>query len=161
MPITVNPLVANAAYGDSVEMEFPSYIEFLLEKNKKVDPSAFLYQGADPEVVLKRLLLVQTKLNEIPLLAQEKKWSQVQGILTGPLGSLGESLNLIAKQTATTTTAATAATPSKKVQAAAKDVKADVIRIGAAATKKDGAECTAGAKQATIDLETFVRIAFE
>jgi hypothetical protein len=145
-----NPFVANAAYGDAVNIEFPSYIEFLIEKNKKVDPSGFLYKGADPKVLLKRLLPVEKKLAEIPKLAEEKKWSQVQGILIGPMGSLGETVNLISNL---------ATTP--EIKAAGKKVKADILMIGTAATKKDGAGCTLGAKQAASDLEAFVKMAFQ
>jgi hypothetical protein len=130
-------------------MEFPNYIEFLIEKNKVADPGSFLYKGADPEVVLQRLLTAQQKLQDIPKLADEKKWSQVQGVLTGPLGTLGETLSLIAKDA------------KPEVQAASKKVKADVFRIGQAASKKDGAGCTGGVVQASQDLETFVKVAFE
>jgi hypothetical protein len=145
-----NPFVANAAYGDSVNIEFPSYIEFLIEKNKKVDPSEFLYKGADPQVLLKRLLPVEKKLAEIPQLAQEKKWSQVQGTLIGPMGSLGETVNLISNLA-----------PTPEIKAAGKKVKADVILIGTAASKKDGAGCTSAAKQTAMDLEAFVKMAFQ
>ena len=47
---------------------------------------------------MKRLLAVDRKLADIPQLTEEKKWSQVQGILTDPLGSLGETPNLISKE---------------------------------------------------------------
>jgi hypothetical protein len=145
------PTVATAAYGTGTKVEFPSYIEFLIEKNKgPADPDTFLYQGADPEVLLKRLLAVDRKLAEIPQLAEEKKWSQVQGILTGPLGSLGETLTLISKQN-----------PKPEVKAAAKKLKNDLFGIGGAATKKDGKTCTEGAKQASLDLEAFVKAAFQ
>jgi hypothetical protein len=143
------PLVANAAYGDSVNIELPNYIEFLIEKNRVVDSSSVLYQGADPDVLLKRLLEADKKLADIPLLASQKKWSQVQGVLTGPLGSLAETLNLISKLVAT-----------PEVQAAGKKIKADLVGIGQAAAKKDGAGCTAGATQTSKDLETFVKAAF-
>jgi hypothetical protein len=143
------PTVANAGYGDGTTMELPNYIEFLIEKNKSVDPSEFLYKGADPGILLKRLLGANTKLAEIPKLAEEKKWSQVQGILTGPLGSLAETLNLICKQ------------GGPEVQAAGKKIKSDLIAIGQAATKKDGKACIDGAKQTTADLETFVKTAFQ
>jgi hypothetical protein len=143
------PTVANAGYGDATSMELPNYIEFLIEKNKSVDPSDYLYKGADPGILLKRLLGANTKLAESPKLAEEKKWSQVQGILTGPLGSLAETLNLICKQ------------GGPEVQVAGKKIKSDLIAIGQAATKKDGQACTDGAKQTTVDLETFVKTAFQ
>lgn len=37
-------------------------------------------------------LLIADRLPEIATLAEEKKWSQVQGIITGPLGTLLQTL---------------------------------------------------------------------
>ena len=143
--------VPTAACGTASNLELPSYIEFLIEENKILaDPDSFLYKGADPEILLKRLLAVDRKLADNTQLTDEKKWSQVQGILTGPLGSLGETLTLISKQN-----------PKPEVKAAAKKLKNDLFGIGGAATKKDGKTCTEGAKQASLDLEAFVKAAFQ
>lgn len=143
------PGVANAGYGESTSLALPNYIDYLIEKNKSIDPSDFLYKGADPETLLKRLLVADTKLAEIPALSDDKKWSQVQGVLTGPLGNFAETLNLISKQ------------GGPEVQAAGKKIKSDLINIGQAAAKKEGQGCAAGAKQASADLEAFVKAAFQ
>jgi hypothetical protein len=37
--VASNPSVANAGYGDSSNIVMPNYIEYLIEKNKQVDPS--------------------------------------------------------------------------------------------------------------------------
>jgi hypothetical protein len=38
--VTSAPIIANASYGDSSKIILPNYIEFLIEKNRQVDPSA-------------------------------------------------------------------------------------------------------------------------
>jgi hypothetical protein len=139
--------IALAAYGDAVNIQFPSYIEFLIEKNKVVDASEALYQGVDPETVLKRLLAADKKLRDIPILAAEKKWSQ---ILSGPLGTLSETLNLISGQS-----------PSKEMKSLVKKVKAEVLTISMSATKKDSEGCIAGAQAVSSDLESLAKLRFQ
>jgi len=82
------PSIANAKGGDSASIAMPNYIEFLIEKNKVIDPNDMLYKGPDIEVQLKRIGEAGARLPEVAALAEEKKWSQVQGIITGPLGTL-------------------------------------------------------------------------
>lgn len=142
---------ACAKYGDSSNMELPNYIEYLLEKNAQGSAAGgALYRGADPVVLLRRLQEADNRLKEIPQLANEKKWSQVQGVLTGPLGTLSQTLNQIA-------------TPDsdKQVQTASKKLKADLIDIGQAAAKKNAEACVAKAGEASKDLVSFLELAFE
>lgn len=137
-----------ASYGDSSNIELPSYIAFLEEKNKSKDPSTFLYQGNDEEILFKRLIEASTKLALIPSLAEQRKWSQIQGVLTGPLGTLAITLNQIASQS------------PPQVMVAAKKVKEDVIAISLAAQKKSESGCMSGTKAASDDLQAFVQLAF-
>jgi hypothetical protein len=139
---------AYAAYGETSTMELPNYIEYLLEKNAVADPDTYLYKGPDPKVQLQRLLEANKRLEDIPPLASDKKWSQVQGILTGPLGTLAQTLSLIAKD----------ATPD--VQAKAKAVKETIFSINTAASQKNEAEVVAKTQAARAKLEAFVRAAF-
>lgn len=142
---------AVAKYGDSSNMELPNYIEFLMEKNAQgITTKTALYKGVDPVVLLQRLQDANNRLQDIPKLATEKKWSQVQGLLTGPLGTLSQTINQIA-------------TPDsgKDVQAAAKKLKADLIDIGQSAAKKNAEACIAKAGQATKDLTSFLELAFD
>lgn len=89
----LHPLPIKAKYGDASSMELPSYIEYLIEKNSVTDESQVLYRGADPAVLLQRLQESLKRLNEIPELADQKKWTQINGLVTGPLGTLSQSLN--------------------------------------------------------------------
>jgi hypothetical protein len=144
---------ALAKYGDSSNMDLPNYIDYLIEKQESADQEkkkVALYKGADPTVLLKRLQEANKRLGNIPTLAEEKKWSQVQGTLTGPLGTLGQTINQIATPDS-----------SAKVKDASKKVKSDVIAIDQAAQKKNSAACAEMARLASKDLEIFVKLAFE
>jgi hypothetical protein len=143
---TIEP--ANAAYGSSASMELPSYIDFLIEKSKAIDNAdSFVYKGADRETQLARLAKAAQRLKEIPAIATEKKWTQVTGILAGPLGELIAQMTQISGD-------------STETKAAAKKVKADLYVIGAAASKKSEAGCIEGTAAALRDLEVFVKLAF-
>ncbi len=140
------PTLSLAKYGTSSTMELPNYIEYLVEKNEQGDNSQALYKGVDPVVLLRRLQDASNRLQEIPALAATKKWSQVQGLLTGPLGTMSQTLNQFG---------------DPKVQGASKKLKADLIAIGQAASKKNEQECIAMAEQASNDLKMFLEVAFE
>lgn len=146
--VSLFPSTAEAAYGEAPKAELPNYIEFLLEKNYVADPSSFLYQGPDPKVQLQRLLEASKRLDEIPALAEAKKWSQVQGVLTGPMGTLAQTLNAISSNS------------SKEVQAKAKQVKTDILNISLAASKKNQDDVINKTKAAEMSLDAFVRAAF-
>jgi hypothetical protein len=137
---------AVAAYGESASMQGFDYIEFLIEKNAVADPSTFLYQGADREVQLKRISDAVKNLQKIPVAATERKWSQVQGTLTGPLGTLGATMNAVAT--------------TKEARAASQKVKADLYAVGDAAAKKNEAGCLRATEEALKDLKAFVEVAF-
>ena len=141
---------AGAKYGVSTNMELPNYIEYLVEKNSQSDSNSALYKGADPVVLLRRLQDAEYRLQEIPKLAEARQWSQIQGLLTGPLGMLSQTLNQIAGPDS-----------DSKVQAASKKVKADLIAIGQAASQKNNVACVAMVQEASKDFVSFLEIAFE
>lgn len=132
-------------------MVLPNYIEFLIEKNQQgLAVADTLYKGVDVEMQLRRIGEAGNRLPEIASLAEEKKWSQVQGIITGPLGTLLQTMNSVASIAGT-----------KAATDAAKAVKADLFEISAAATKKDSATIIKAAGKAEKDLEKFVKVAFK
>jgi len=140
---------AQAAYGDSSSIELPSYIDFLIEKNKVVDSSSFLYQGPDREILITRIGEAAIRLKSIPILIEQKKWSQIQGVLTGPLGTLVQTMNQIS-----------GSSPKKEILAAGKKVKGDLFDISQAASKKNGSICLKAVAACESDLEAFVKLAF-
>jgi hypothetical protein len=80
------------------------------------------------------------------------------GIVTGPLGTLSQTLNQIVT---VATTSASSKSNTSKVQEAARKVKADVLAIGQAADKKNAEACTKQASLASQDLKILLEIAFE
>jgi hypothetical protein len=138
---------AHAAYGDSSNIALPSYIDFLIEKNKQVDPSTFLYQGADRDVQLQRIATAVSKLQTIPNFAQSKKWSQVQGVITGPLGTLIPTMNQIGGA-------------NKEAQSIISKVKVDLFSIGQCSTTKNESACLAATATTLNDVADFVKVVF-
>lgn len=145
------PSAANADKGKSASIKLPNYIDYLIEKNAEGDPiEGILYSGPDPETQLRRIGEAAARLPEIKGLAEDKKWSQVQGIISGPLGTLLQTLNSVSSIAGT-----------KEAKDAAKAVKNDLLEIGASAGRKDSAPCIKAAAKAEVDLEKFVKIAFK
>ena len=137
---------AHAAYGEAASLELPNYIDFLIERSKVVDPDAFLYKGADRDIQLARLANAAKRLGEIPRIAEEKKWSQITGILTGPLGELTQTMTQLSGD-------------SEPAKQAAKKVKTDLYEIGTAAAKKSETGCKAATDASLRDLEAFIKAA--
>jgi len=99
------------------------------------------------ELQLRRIGEAANRLPEIASLCGEKKWSQVQGIITGPLGTLLQTMNSLASAVGT-----------KEATGAAKLVKNDLIEISAAAGKKDSSGCIKASEKASKDLEKFITL---
>lgn len=145
------PSIANAASGESASIKMPNYIEYLIEKNAQgLERDDMLYKGPDPETQLRRIGEAGSRLPEIAALANDKKWSQVQGIITGPLGTLLQTMNSVASIAGT-----------KEARDAAKVVKTDLLEIGVAAGRKESAPAVKAAEKAATDLEKFVMVAFK
>jgi len=144
------PTVAHAGASSNIVM--PNYIDYLIEKNAQgqIDPNDLIYKGPDVETQLRRIGEAGNRLPEIATLAEEKKWSQVQGIITGPLGTLLQTMNSVVSIAGT-----------KEAKDAAKLVKTDLFEIGAAAGRKESASCVKAADKASKDLAKFVMIAFK
>jgi len=149
-------LPAYAKYGSGTSMELPSYIDYLIEKNTGTDNSKALYTGADPATVLRRLAESESRLGEIEELAEQKKWSQINGIITGPLGTLFSTMNQIVSIVSSSSPKRT-----KQVQDAVKKVKTDIFAIGQAADRKNADGCKKQAEMASSDLKALLEIAFE
>lgn len=151
---------ASAKYGEGTSMEVPglgSYIDYLIDKNTGADNSNALYKGADPATILRRLAESERRLGEVGELAEKKKWSEINGLITGPLGTLSSSMSQIASIASSSTTPKKA----KQVDQAVKKVKADVFAIGQAANKKNAEGCAQQAQLASNDLKILLELAFD
>jgi hypothetical protein len=109
---------------------------------QQITKDDLLYKGPDLEVQLRKIGEAASRLTEVSNLASEKKWSSIQGIITGPLGTLLQNMNNLAQ--------------SKASKDAAKSVKNDLNDIFAAVGKKDSVAVNKAAEKASVDLEKFV-----
>jgi hypothetical protein len=139
--------VQPALAGSSASIQLPSYIDALIEQSKTVDPDTFLFKGADLQTQLGRIKKATTRLAEIPAIAEQQKWSQITGILTGPLGELLSTMTLVSAG-------------NGKAKEAAKTVKLDLYAIGAGASQKNENACKQATQAALKDLEAFIKVAF-
>ena len=153
---------AQAKYGEGTRMNMPSYIDYLIDKNTVATTAGALYTGVDPATVLRRIADASQRLTEIETLASQGKWTQIQSILTGPLGTFSSSLAQIGTLTTSTTPPNKTDKPkAKRVAQLITTIKGDLIAIGQAASKKNGAGCIAQTKLASDDIQTLLEVAFD
>ena len=151
-------LPAQSANAKSGPLKLADYLEYLADKDVKgIITASTLYQGADRVVLLKRLQEADRGLQEIPVLANNKEWSQIQTLLVGPLETMTEQLD----QIASTTSNSSDTKKQKLLQAASSRLKIDLIDIRRASAKLNAKACTAKAAGASKDLVRFLAIAFE
>jgi hypothetical protein len=156
------PSAVSAMYGEDAKIELPNPLDSIAKRangqclvetlgNREclvyLDPANKLYQGADTAVLLTRITKDYEVLASIPSLVTEKKWTQVTGILLGPLGDLVETMNQLTKQSK----------DASKVLALAKKTKAALYDIFQAAERKQGERALAAHKEATTYLSDFLK----
>jgi hypothetical protein len=162
MLATSVPTAAWATYGDDAKIELPNPIEAISNRangqclvetlgNREclvyLDPANKLYQGADNAVLLERMERTSQSLASIPDLIEQKKWSQVSGVLLGPLGTLVETMNQLTKLSAN----------GSKAAALASKTKSDMYDIFQAAERKQGDKALIAHDKATKSLVAFVK----
>jgi hypothetical protein len=105
------PQPAHAEYGLDAKIELPNPYQSLSDRQSKrclveslgtrecmvyEDDANKLYQGANGKLLLDRVeAAAQALSQQVPLLVETKKWSQVSGVLTGPMGELLRNMNLL------------------------------------------------------------------
>lgn len=156
------PVAASAVYGADAKIELPNPIDALANRqngqclveslgNREclvyLDPANKLYQGAENLVLLERMEKASQSLSMIPSLIEMKKWSQVSGVLLGPLGTLVETMSLLTKQSENGSEAAEFA----------RQTKIAMNNVFQAVERKEGAKAIAAHEQATQNLVAFVK----
>ena len=158
-----DPDPAHAEFGRDAKMDFPDVVQGLSDRNNKQclveslgnreclvymeDADKFLYKGADAKILIERVEIAVQALATIPEKVEQKKWTQITGSLTGPMGQLGATMTLIVKLSSN---------PEKSKAAAAK-VRNDVFAIGAATSRKEGVAVLQAHKAATENLVAFLK----
>lgn len=153
---------ASAAYGDDAKMEMPNPLDQVRERQSKQclmeslgtrqclvyeDPDNKLYQNPDTKALVERVEKSGEALATIPKLIEEKQWIKVTGVLTGPMGTLGNSMDLLSK--ASDDPAANADR--------AKRVKNDLYGISGAVDRRNGGSALEYHKLATEHLVQFLK----
>lgn len=159
---TTVPTTAWAMYGEDAKIELPNPVEAISNRvngqclvetlgNREclvyLDPANKLYQGADNAVLLERMEKASQSLALIPALIEQKKWTQVSGVLLGPLGTLVETMNQLTKLSAN----------GSKAAALAAKTKSDMYDIFQAAERKQGDKALIAHDKATKNLVAFVK----
>lgn len=160
--LTASPEEASAVFGEDANIEFPNMLEGMNNRVNRqclveslgnreclayLDESKKIYQGADASILIERLEKASEALADIPSLASEKKWSKVIGILTGPMGTLGQTMDKLSKMSDN----------EEQLCALEKQVKTDLYAIAAAADKKSVDQVLKLHEKATKDLVTYAK----
>ena len=154
---------AHATYGEDAKIALPNPIEAMSDRATKQclveslgnreclvyagDEEKLLYKGADTRALLERIDKASAALATIPQLAGDKKWSQVTGILTGPMGELIRNMGQLADLSENAAAA----------KAHIKQVKLDLYAISAAVDQKNQAKVIQAHEAATNSLVAFVK----
>jgi len=156
------PALANAVYGADANIEVPNVVDSLNDRATKqcmveslgnreclvyLDPANKLYQGADGQVLLERIEKASVALATVPSLIEERKWSKVVGVLTGPMGTLVGTMDQLTKLSEN----------GQKAAELAKKTKTDIIAISQFAERKQGDKALQAHGQATESLVAFVK----
>lgn len=152
---------ANAVYGSDAKIELPNPVQGMYDRTTKqciveslgnreclvyLDEANKVYQGADAAVLLGRIEAASEALATMPDLIADKKWTKVLGVMTGPMGTLGGTMDELAKLGSSSTAAERA-----------KKVKTDLYAIAGAVERKNPSDALKFHGAATADLVEFVK----
>jgi hypothetical protein len=112
------------------------------------DADQFLYQGADALVLLQRIEKSRMALETIPMYVDNRQWSKISSVLTGPMGDLLPTLNLLADNSSS---------DAKGTRQRIKTIKVDLYALADAVGRKDSAMIRKYHTAATNDLIALVK----
>ena len=161
------PLSANAVYGADANMQFPNVAQGIADRTNKQclveslgnreclvyeDPDNKLYKSADSTVLFERLGKSIDAFDTLPSYITNKQWSNVQSVLTGPMGSLSYNLNEIVKLIDEDT-------PKKnKCRDLTVKIRTDLYGISGATSTKDVKQALSNYEKAKEKLGIFVKL---
>lgn len=160
--LTGNAQPAIAEYGTDAKLELPNPMGQMRDRANKQclmeslgtreclvyeDPDNKLYQNPDTKVLVERVEKAGEALATIPELIEKKSWIQITGVLTGPMGTLANSMDLLSK--ASDNPSATADQ--------AKRVKTDLYAIAGAVDRRNGGAALEYHKLATEHLVDYIK----
>jgi hypothetical protein len=168
---------AHAASGDFAKIELPNPYQTLSDRATKEclseslgtreclvyaeDSDKFLYKGLDASLLLQRLKTSTEALGKIPSLIEAKKWSQITGVLAGPMGELIRTMNQIVEMSSKSSESSSDATETLATTLRAKVnvVKKDLYALQAAVDKRQVDAALKYHTQSAIHLDEFIQAA--
>jgi len=157
-----NAQPAYAEYGTDAKIQLPNPMEQMRERATKQclmeslgnreclvyeDPDNKLYQNPDTKVLVERVEKAGEALATIPELIESKNWIKVTGVLTGPMGTLANSMDLLSKASDNPSTSAEKA----------KKVKTDLYGISGSVDRRNGSGALEYHKLATEHLVDYIK----
>lgn len=158
---------ANAVYGADAKMELPNIAQGIADRTNKQclveslgnreclvyeDPENKLYKNADSKILFERLNSSVDAMKRLPTYITNKQWSNVQSVLTGPMGSLSSTMNELVKLI-------DEESPVKNdCKALSVAIRQDLYQIAAMVDRKDGKQAQASADKAEEKLENFMKL---
>lgn len=162
--VIAKPATGNAVYGADAKIELPDIVQDMADRNTKqclveslgtrqclvyMDPENQLYKGSDVELLFERLGSSIAALKDLPQYIENKQWNKVQGVLTGPMGTLSSTMNELVKKVSD-------GAVQTKCKGLSVDIRKDLYAIAAAADRKQVKEALVSYEMAKDKLEKFV-----
>ena len=156
------PDSAQASYGDDAKIELPNPYQQMADRASKqclveslgnreclvfADEANRLYRGADTAALLTRVEKAAAALQTVPELCEARKWSQITGVLTGPMGDLIRTMGQMADLSENADAARGVVATTKK----------DLYALQDGVSRKDQALVSKSQQAATNDLVAFVK----
>jgi len=161
------PSSVSAVYGADANIQMPNIAQGIADRATKQclveslgnreclvyeDPDNKLYKSADSKILFERLGTSVEALKRLPSYIANKQWSNVQSVLTGPMGSLSYTMNELVKLI-------DEENPVKsKCKDLTGDIRKDLYGISGAIANKDGKQALVNYEKATEKLEKFVTL---
>ncbi len=161
------PFAANAVYGADANMQMPNIVQGIADRATKQclveslgnreclvyeDPDNKLYKSADSKILFERLGTSVEALKRLPSYIANKQWSNVNSVLTGPMGSLSYNMNEIVKLIE----------EDNHIKSQCKDltvnIRKDLYAISAAISSKDEKQALKNYERASEKMEKFVTL---
>lgn len=152
-----------AVYGADAKLEIPNVMDGINNRasgrqclveslgNREclayLDPDNKLWQNPDSAILLQRLQKSIAAFAEVPQHTSAKKWSKVSGILTGPMGTLSDTMNMLANVSG----------DSAELKSQAKVIKTTLYEINAAVERKEAEKILKLHEKATKDLIAYTQ----
>ncbi|KAL7444500.1 hypothetical protein ACHAXM_009359 [Skeletonema potamos] len=161
------PSSASAVYGADANIQMPNIAQGMTDRATKQclveslgtreclvyeDPDNKLYKSADSKILFERLGTSVEALSRLPNYIANKQWSNVQSVLTGPMGSLSYTMNEIVKLIDEENSV------KSKCKNLTGDIRKDLYGISAAIAAKDEKQALINYEKATEKLEKFVTL---